>query len=163
MNEDVHLAQADWPVERLAEFLVDHDISGAPVVDEDERLVGVVSLTDIARHSSTQGSAPAPARVATGDEGEPYDEEAPHDYFRSELEDFYSPEDLSSFQVAEGTSLTVADIMTPEVYDVNEYTSLQQVASVMLRGRIHRVFVTDDDHVRGVITALDMLKVVQDM
>jgi signal-transduction protein with cAMP-binding, CBS, and nucleotidyltransferase domain len=30
----------------------------------------------------------------------------------------------------------------------------------MHRGGIHRVFVTEDGEVRGIITALDMLKVV---
>jgi len=90
-------------------------------------------------------------------------ETKPNDSFRSELEDFYSPDGRSGLQVAEGTSLTGADTMTPKVYDVNEHTSLHQVASINAPGRIHRIFVTDDDHVRGVSTALDMLKVAPDV
>jgi CBS domain-containing protein len=50
--------------------------------------------------------------------------------------------------------------MTPQVYDVNEHTSIQQVAQVMHRSGIHRVFVTTNGEVRGVITAMDMLQVV---
>jgi signal-transduction protein with cAMP-binding, CBS, and nucleotidyltransferase domain len=49
------------------------------------------------------------------------------------------------------------------VYDVSQHTSVQQVAQVMLRGRIHRVFVTEQGEIRGVITAHDMLRVVADL
>jgi CBS domain-containing protein len=50
--------------------------------------------------------------------------------------------------------------MTPQVYDVKQRTPLQQVARVMHRGGIHRVFVTENDEIRGIITAMDMLQVV---
>jgi len=147
MTPDVRTVDADWPVDRVAQFLIDHDISGAPVV-KDDQLVGVISLTDIARHSSTAGE-PASDRPAS--------------FYRSELEANYAEEDLENLQISEGGETTAEHVMTPQVYDVNEHTSIQQVAQVMHRGGIHRVFVTTDGEVRGVITALDMLKVVAAM
>ena len=52
MNTEILLAQADWSLDRLAEFFTDNYISGAPVISQDEELVGVVSLTDIVRYTS---------------------------------------------------------------------------------------------------------------
>lgn len=144
MTTDVKTVEADWPLDRVAQFLIDHEISGAPVVD-DGQLVGVISLTDLARHSSTAGE-PASERPAA--------------YYRHELEAQYADEDLDSLYVTEDTETRAEHVMTPQVYDVNEHTSIQQVAQVMHRGGIHRVFVTTDGEIRGIITAMDMLKVV---
>jgi CBS domain-containing protein len=149
MNTDVKTVGADWPLNRVAEFLLDHEISGAPVVDEDDQLVGVISLTDLARHN---GSA-----------GEPLQQEKPPAYYRTEDDYGYSQEDMESFHTISSDGTTAEEVMTPEVYDVSEHTSVQQVAQVMLRGRIHRVFVTERGEIRGIITAHDMLQVVADM
>ena len=35
MNSEVLAAEADWPLDKLAEFLVDNNISGAPVTAAD--------------------------------------------------------------------------------------------------------------------------------
>ena len=147
MTADVQTVDADWRIDRVAQFLTDHGISGAPVV-KDDQLVGVISLTDIARHNGTAG-APASDRPAS--------------FYRSELETEYAEEDLENLQISEGGETTAEHVMTPQVYDVNEHTSVQQVAQVMHRGVIHRVFVTSNGEIRGVITALDMLEVVAAM
>jgi len=145
MTTDVQTVEADWPVERVAEFLVEHDISGAPVVDDDT-LVGVVSVTDLARYSSAaEPRAP---------------EDRPAPFYRRALEHQYAEEEINRLRMMEEDTTTARDLMTPDVYDVSEHTSVQQVAQVMHRGRIHRVFVTSDGEVRGVITAFDMLKVI---
>jgi CBS domain-containing protein len=147
MTTDVVAVEADWPLARVAQVLVDHEISGAPVVD-DGTLVGVISLTDLARHSSAAGEVVS---------------ERPSAYYRHELEGEYSVEDLATLHFSEGGDTTAADVMTPQVYDVSLHTSVQQVAQVMQRGGIHRVFVTEDGELRGIITALDMLKVVSEL
>ena len=47
------LVPLDWSMERLASFLTDHEISGAPVVDESGNLCGMVSVTDIVRQTGS--------------------------------------------------------------------------------------------------------------
>jgi CBS domain-containing protein len=49
------------------------------------------------------------------------------------------------------------------IFQVTEDTSVQQVADLMLKNRIHRVFVTRDEKVVGIISTPDMLKVIRDM
>jgi CBS domain-containing protein len=59
--------------------------------------------------------------------------------------------------------MTVRDIMTPTIFRVNENATVQQVAGTMIRSHIHRVFVTQEEKVVGIISAADMLRVIRDM
>ncbi|MCK4788484.1 MAG: CBS domain-containing protein [Desulfobacteraceae bacterium] len=147
MNEDVLSVGMDWSVEYLTDFLVENGISGAPVTSEDGKLVGVVSLTDIVRHNSLPGKD---SRL-----------NSPYDYYRHGLEHQYAKEDIRSLSIETEPLDTVRDIMTPMIFDVNEDTKVKQVADTMIRGRIHRVFVTREQKLAGVITTVDMLKVIR--
>jgi CBS domain-containing protein len=147
MNKDVLSVGMDWSVEYLTDFLVENGISGAPVTSEDGKLVGVVSLTDIVRHNSLPGKD---SRL-----------NSPYDYYRHGLEHQYAKEDIRSLSIETEPLDTVRDIMTPMIFDVNEDTKVKQVADTMIRGRIHRVFVTREQKLAGVITTVDMLKVIR--
>lgn len=147
MNKDVLSVGMDWSVEYLTDFLIENGISGAPVTSEDGKLVGVVSLTDIVRHSSLPGKD---SRL-----------NSPYDYYRHGLEHEYAKEDIRSLSIETEPLDTVRDIMTPMIFDVNEDTKVKQVADTMIRGRIHRVFVTREQKLTGVITTVDMLKVIR--
>jgi CBS domain-containing protein len=143
MTGEILAADAAWPVGQLAEFLCEHHISGAPVVAEDGRLIGVVSLTDVARAT---GRALHYHRHA---------DEA-HDFYR------YGP----AFSYKHGAhgpveeTVRVRDIMTPAVFDVPLGATAREIAELMLLRHIHRIFVTESGMVIGVITAFDMLKAV---
>jgi len=148
MTSNILMVGEDWLIDRLAEFLVEHSISGAPVVSVDGKLIGVVSLTDIARFNSL------PVRdLGTGDL---------HEYYQPAVELQVAKEELSGFRI-EGESLTtVRDIMTPVIFSVPEEAPVQQVAETMIKGHIHRLFVTKDDEVIGIISAFDLLTVIRD-
>lgn len=147
MVTEIMAARSDWPLDRLAEFLTDNYISGAPVVSAEDELVGVVSLTDIVRHDSFHGHEA--------------DEDIPEYYLRG-LESRYAREDLAALRLKPELAATVRDIMTPLIFEVGEDTPLMTVADVMVRGHIHRVFVTRDRKIVGIITALDMLRALRD-
>ena len=147
MNKDVLSVGMDWSVEYLTDFLVENGISGAPVTSEEGKLVGVVSLTDIVRHNSLPGKD---SRL-----------DSPYDYYRHGLEHQYAKEDIRSLSIETEPLDTVRDIMTPMIFDVNEDTKVKQVADTMIRGRIHRVFVTHEKKLTGVITTVDMLEVIR--
>jgi len=148
MIREVMVVQAEWSVDRLAEFLIENGISGAPVTSEEGTLIGVVSLTDIVRY----GRMPEKEPRAHG----------PHAYYRNGLEGDYSREDLSAIRIDEETSVLVRDIMTPMIFNVEADTPLSKVADTMITGRIHRLLVTEGRKVVGMITALDLLKEVRD-
>jgi len=52
MNPDVLSVGPDWSIGQLADFLCTNSISGAPVISENNKLIGVVSMTDLVRHTS---------------------------------------------------------------------------------------------------------------
>ena len=149
MSSEVLSATVDWSLDRLAEYLIDNSISGAPVTDTDGELVGVVSMTDIVRQSGIAGNNPA--------------SEAAHDVYRYELEHHLSQEEIRLFDTQYESPVEVRDIMTPMIFKVAEADSIKEVAETMLKGNIHRVFVTRDGKLIGVVTTMDMLKVIRDI
>ncbi len=60
-----------------------------------------------------------------------------------------------------GENISVGDIMTYDVVFVPPDLSPQEVAELMIEHRIHRVLVGDKHHVRGIITAFDLLRLVR--
>lgn len=117
----------------LARLFESKRISGAPVVDRDGRLVGVVSKSDLVRHEC-------------------------------EGADLYKDSDEplpKGFHVENPDRTTVADIMTPAVIEASEDAPAAELARLMRRRRIHRVFITRDKRLRGIVTTLDLLKLLE--
>jgi CBS domain-containing protein len=52
--------------------------------------------------------------------------------------------------------------MTPAVYTVEEDTPVSSLAKTMIAGRVHRLLVMRDQHIVGIVTTLDMLKLLCD-
>lgn len=150
MTRGVQCAGADWTVEELGRFLASHSISGAPVIDEQGHVLGVVSATDIIR---------AAASGAILSSGEPGVGAFYHDMANVNLD----KSDLASMHIVSESMVTVRDIMTPMMFEVREDTDLQEVADMMVRGRIHRVVVTRNGKVTGVISSLDLVRVLRDL
>jgi CBS domain-containing protein len=139
MNPRVLTVREDLTVRELANVLVENEISGAPVEDRSGKLVGVVSLTDIA--------------AALADDEE---EAEGGDYFVSEWGDGMSREEIEELGLDEA-ELTVVDIMTPEVFTVREDTPVSEIAEAMIQNHVHRILVTREDRVVGIISTSDLL------
>lgn len=149
MNRDVFGVRVDMTVREAAGFLTENHIGGAPVLDEEARLVGVVSLTDLAENASERpdiAAAGAGARARRDVRGL---DERPAGGNLTRLHD-------------EPEGLLVRDIMTPTVYTVPEDTPVPEIARAMIAGRIHRLFVTRQRRVVGIVTPLDLLRLLAD-
>ncbi len=70
-------------------------------------------------------------------------------------------QEREAFEQLTGQNITVADIMTNEVIFVPPDLSAREVAEIMIEEGIHRVLVGDKHHVRGIITAFDLLGLVR--
>lgn len=144
MTKPVHTAEADWSVEELKAFLLERHISGAPVTDGG-KLVGVVSSTDLLRSDAAER-----ARADVG-------------YFSTSLDRPLAPDELRTMHVEGASGQTVRDVMTPVVFQVSDDVRVDEVADTMARGRIHRVVVTSDGRVTGIVSALDLVGVLRDV
>lgn len=150
MNPNITSVVADWSVERLAEYLLKKEISGAPVIDDGE-LVGVVSLSDIAWYQTLQEEEPADA---------PFE---PHWFYQRDTGAPLSEQQLGELRGQDfSKSGTVREIMTPTIFDVDEDTPVRDVAGLMVNNHIHRVFVTRNGELVGIITSIDLLKLIVD-
>jgi CBS domain-containing protein len=143
MNPNVLMVQEDMTVEELAQFLVESEISGAPVVDSTGRLVGVVSVTDLAR-SVAQGTD------AVADRANP-------DFFVSEWGGTLRHDEVEELRFSQETGMRVRDIMTPAIYSVDAETPIPEVAETLINSHIHRLLVTSGERVVGIVTSSDLL------
>jgi len=147
MNPEVLTVRVDLTVRELAAFLTENQISGAPVVNREGRLVGVVSLTDVAENDTDRSDLMS-------------DHSNPGDAVRG-WEDRMNPEDVRPMHL-ESSDLLVRDIMTPTVYTVPEDTPVPKIAHAMIAGSIHRLLVTRQGRVVGIVTSLDLVRLLAD-
>lgn len=138
MTVDPVCVKPSATIRELARLFEEHGISGAPVVDAQGQLVGVVSKTDLIRRCS-EGTRDAPPaylfEILGGQAGREPD---------SEL----VPEPL----------VCVEDFMTVDPVTVSPEAPLPDVARLMSERRIHRVIVVDGENLPiGVITSIDVL------
>ena len=146
MTKSVLVANADWSVSQLAEFFVDNSISGAPVVSMERGLIGAVSHTDIVRHSTQSLD----------------EQDQTHDYYLGQLRSKVSSQDLLGMHLDTSDDTRITDIMTSTVFRVDEKTPVAEIAQTMIRGRIHRLFVTRNEEVVGVVASLDLVRLLCD-
>jgi predicted transcriptional regulator len=143
MNPDVMTVADDMTTDELARFLIEREISGAPVVDSQGHLIGVVSMTDVGRSMAE----PADVESSRGS-----------GFYRDTAADL-TLEDLGQRYVEE-RSVTVRDVMTPVIHQVPVTASVAEAARLMVDQHIHRLVVTQGKEPVGIITSLDLLKIV---
>jgi len=148
-GELVTLAPEDTIDSAVQAFEESH-IGGAPVVDSGGKLIGVLTLSDVARPEHVEGDRmqTQPGTFEVGeDEGEDPDPDAI--FFAKEN---YSPE-------VRGREL-VSDWMTRDVISVRPSASLVEICEVLVNQGIHRLFVTEGDELLGVVSSMDVVRCV---
>lgn len=139
MTQDVLCVRENVSIEALSALFLTRGISGAPVVDERGRAIGVVSKTDLVREQYENGQA-LPESAA----GEPSGDGA------------CLSDGLQAMEVSRGT---VADIMTPVALTLYAHSQLSRAAALMACERMHRVpVVSEEGKVVGILTAMDVMR-----
>ncbi len=122
------------------DVLLEHRITGAPVVTPDGEVVGVVSLMDLV--------ASLPQATASPKLMHP-----PPEFYQ----DLWADDDLDEVEVSAACTLTVQDAMSPVVFTVSEDDPIEKAVRLMLEARIHRVLVVGPDGVAGILTSMDLI------
>jgi CBS domain-containing protein len=142
MSRKVICVPADTDLRDLARMFLEEKITGAPVIGRDGALVGVISQTDLLFSQLSRGDELV---LAT-------------DFYQTvRVEGHHLP---AGFQIEDANTQTVEEVMTPVVHSVLETTPLDTIARMMTRERIHRVIVRRGREVVGIITALDLLRIL---
>ena len=144
MNPDIMTVADEMTTDELARYLIEREISGAPVVDSQGHLIGVVSMTDIGRSMA-----------------EPSDVESLRSsgFYRDIAAADVMLEDPGERYVEEG-AVMVRDVMTPVIHQVPVTASVAEAARIMVDQHIHRLVVTQGKEPVGIITSMDVLKMV---
>jgi len=125
-------------IRQLARVFQEHDISGAPVVDAQGHVVGIVSKTDLIRRCW----------------------EGTLDFPPAYLFEVVSEQGGADADVLPEPTVCVQDFMTEDPATVAPDTPAGEVARLMSEGRFHRVVVVDRERFPvGMITSLDLLGV----
>jgi CBS domain-containing protein len=140
MNPDVVCARPGMTVAEVRNLLATRGISGAPVVDDAGKILGVVSQSDLVRQTNIP--------TTVGESG----------HFFTNVSTY---RDLANLP-QDTSDAPVETVMSKEVVTVPQDSSAVLGASIMRERKVHRLLVTDQGLLVGVVTALDLLRVVEE-
>ena len=137
MTTEVITVDEHASVQALAELLCDRGISGAPVVDANNRLVGIVSEGDLLHRAETGTERRAERRRSWWLASIASD--MARDYVKSH-------------------GRTVKEIMTRNVVSVGEMADLADIAMLLETSRIKRVPVVRDGKLVGIVSRANLVR-----
>ncbi len=144
MTKNVICVKPDMRISELDKIFVKDRINGAPVVDENGDIIGVVSKSDIVNYDFKKGM------------------------HASSMSDYYSSTGLEPQQMTDDfitdtltfADTTVKDIMKPSVITGLPDDSIQDISRKMYEKKIHRLVIVEGSKVAGIVSTLDILKIV---
>jgi CBS domain-containing protein len=139
MTTNVITVEPDTSVQQLAMLLSERGISGVPVVDKDNRLVGVVTEGDLLHRAETRTERRIQRRRSRWLDTLTADQEAARDYVKAH-------------------GRVVREIMTREVISVSETTELADIATLLETKRIKRVPVLRDGKLVGIVSRANLVR-----
>lgn len=134
------------PLYTVQRLFYEEGIHGAPVIDEQGRLRGIISNTDILRAAVEARDLPTPeSGYSSEDVDVPFGWGLTQEQFRERLND-----------------VSVMDFMTEEIVQVAKDTPISEVARTLREQKVHRVLVADDGKLWGIVSALDLVALLED-
>lgn len=154
MQTEPTTVKPNTTVAELTDVLEEESITGVPVVDDAGLVQGVVSVSDVSRAVARQasGRSPGPGRDS------PSEEDEPADFFRfaRRLPASLPPELPQSNLGARA----VREIMTPATVSVRATAGVGDLARLLTRAGVHRALVLEDGRLVGLVSAMDVVRVV---
>jgi CBS domain-containing protein len=169
MVRDVVTIPPNAPIADLIQTLDERGITGVPVVDEREILVGVVSQRDVVRLAHQMEETPEARRWGLGVTGptaeSAYLDAAPEGeffaYYVTPTGGFVDVRDrIRDLPPDAFEGYRVEDVMTSAPFTVESGTPLAQLARFLLDRKVHRALVVDAGKLVGIVTTSDILKAV---
>ncbi len=140
MQADVITAKPDTTVGELADILAQNKISGVPVVDEQGRVLGMVSEADIILQ----------------------DADLHFPYYIQFLEMVIYLQSVHKFEerVRKSIGSKVTEIMSDEVVSVSPEATVRETATLMADRDVNRLPVIEDERLVGIVTRGDIVRAI---
>lgn len=136
MTTDVVVAHPETPLKEVARLLIEHRISGMPVVGPDDRVLGVVSEADLL------------VKEAAGQEPQR----------RSLLRRLLGRDRDMEMELQRINAVTAGAAMTTPAATIEADRPLSEAARRMTDGRINRLPVVKDGRLVGIISRADVVR-----
>jgi len=140
MTEKILSVRPETTVKEVAHFFLQHKISGAPVLNENNELVGIVTEGDLIFRDA---NVHLPTVVTIFDSIVYL--ESPHKY-EHELQKIVGGQ--------------VADIMTRDIITITPDTDLQEMATIMHEKKRHLLPVLEEGRLVGIIGKADLVRAI---
>jgi CBS domain-containing protein len=143
MTTDVLTFRPDEPIQEATERLVDRDVDGAPVVDDDGRVIGMLTTDDLLVQE-TRLHYPTVISLF----GAYLELPSSHRRFEEDLR--------------RAVAATVRDVMHPHPVSCGPDDTIERVATVMHEERLDRVPVVERGRLVGIVARGDILRSILD-
>jgi CBS domain-containing protein len=138
MTKEVITVQEDMTIEVLGRIFIEKRISGAPVLDNKEKLVGVVTENDLVRKNSRL-HIPTVVRI--------FDAFVP-----------LGSTDRVEEEIRRISASKVSEICSRTLVTVAPDATLQDISSIMFEKGVHLIPVLDAGRIVGIIGKIDIIR-----
>lgn len=135
MSKQVVTVGTEATVAEVAKLMIERGVSGMPVVDRDNRVVGMISEGDLIRRSEIDT------------------DERPSGWLS-----FFTTNSDKARDFVKTHSVHAKDVMTRPATTVTPETPLVRIAQIMERRHIKRLPVVEDDVIVGLVSRADLLR-----
>ncbi len=137
MSHPVITVSTEDSVEKCANLLLENNISGLPVLDSSGKVVGMVTEGDLIRRSS-RIKAPGYLEILGG------------------LIYLGSPKKFVE-ELQRSMALSAGEMMTKDVISVGPQDDLEAASTLMVRNKVSRLTVIDNDKLVGIVSRRDIM------
>jgi CBS domain-containing protein len=138
MVKEVITVTSDQTVDQVIKILMEKNISGLPVVDEENHVIGIVTEGDLIYRSKKL--------------------EIPRYFTILDSYIFLDNTNKMEEQIRKMVGYRVDDIMTRDVIVVDVDDTVEEVATIMTRKNVNRVPVTENGKLAGIISRRDIIR-----
>jgi len=135
MTRSVRMIGPSEDVRAAARIMAEGGVSALPVVDDGQRVLGIVSEGDLLRRSELRTTKR-----------------------RSWWLEFFTSQETLAHAYTKSHSLKVRDVMATPVISVAEQTPLAEIVSILEEHRIKRVPVLKGGTIVGIVSRADLIK-----
>jgi len=135
MTTTVLAVRPETPLKEVARLLVERRISGLPVVDDEDRVVGVVSEADLLVKEQGPDAVP-----------------------RGTLDRLFGESGQTRQLRAKAEARTAGEAMTAPAITIDGGASVHRAAAQMIERRVNRLPVVDAGRLVGIVTRADLVR-----
>lgn len=138
MSKTVITVKKDTPISELSDLFISYNVNGLPVVDDDEKVIGIVTQSDLIEQNK---NLHIPTVITL---------------FDAVL--FLESEKKFESDIKKLTANKVEDIYSANAITVAVDTDLGEIATIMSEKDVHTLPVLENGKLAGIIGKLDLIR-----